>query len=1072
VTIDVPRLAPPAHPANALEASTKPPAEVSFPNTHVTPLAGGTPQWATICATGGASSGFICPNQPSKVWGSGLVWDAADNYVMHFGGATTATGANKQETYRWANGAWTNLAPGTQPQNRANFTMVYDTADSYVFLFGGYITGAGTGDWGDSWKYVGGTWTKLSQTTAGLNARSGMCGVYVPLVSGHGGYVLMFGGKYNGSAAGNYPTDTWKFVGGSWTNITASVGSAPAGRVGGSCAYDSVDNYVVLFGGVGSGGTETNDVWKFDPAGGTTGTWTQLSANGAGGKPSARAYSELVYNSFSQKVVLSQGARGTIATMGAIPFDFWSYVGGTWTNQTAVWNVIGANPPAMYGNTVADVNAYGYSMYYGGMKAAGGTINGTFALGNILTSQGTASNPGEMATSTVVNFWNNVTGGSGTYTYVYHGLPTGCATTNSSHFTCTATTAGVFMVNCTTTDTGGQSTNSNQIKVVVDSSASVAGSLNAGTFLYNPPPFFFGADIWSNMTSGIGPGAVANLLNATPIKLLHFYGDFDKTNMSIGYQGQGYGSNGVAHIPVWVTYNMSNYRALCQFIGCTAWISNPSQTNDSGAEVAEINQWESRWGFTPAFLTMGVEISAWNHFNIPYTSWSGGDASTPTGVQYSLELQHMIPLIRAVDPNLKFLAQFIGGTVTNGSMAQWIQNISKNLCGGANGVQGVGLDIYPQQGNGFGNVNLYQFFNNLSIVSSRMAAIQGQVALGNAACTSIQSIVGENNAGNGGSSWAPYMQAYPDVPWVASAVIQSFLKQVYIYNTWSATETANLGGGNGGTFSMINMTTGATKPLYGLYSGILSHMSFGSIYKAPVTTAMSGIYSVEGFTPGNSILVDNTNTTVSLVFSPTNFPTSEGVTTYSDSQANGIQTAAYGPGAVPATFTIPPMGVLLLNQGTGTVVGGVGPGSSPIASPTNLTVTGVTFNTVSLAWSGVPTTATNVTVYWGPSCVTWASSAVLGPVTKFTVTGLAPINRYCFAVSASAPNAGNSPLSSTVTATTLPNPIPLPGLPFDSWKAVGGGLALVGFTTMVIPNPRRWLGVLLFMFGVISVVFL
>ncbi len=651
---------------------------------------------------------------------------------------------------------------------------------------------------------------------------------------------------------------------------------------------------------------------------------------------------------------------------------------------------------------------------------------------------------------------------------MYHGLPTGCSTTNSSHFTCTVTTPGVFLVNCTTTDTGGQSTNSQQIKVVVDSTSSVTGSLNQGGFVYSPPPYFFGADIWSNLTSGVGPGFVANLFNATPIKLLHFYGDFDKVNMSIGYQGNGYGSNGVAHSPPYVTYNLSNYAALCKDIGCTAWISNPSQTNDSGAELAEIKIWEQRFGFTPTFLTLGVEISSWNHFNIPYTSWNASQSTGPTGVQYAAEVNHMVPIVRTVDPNVKFLVQLIGGTVTNGTIAQYAQNVSKSLCGT---VSGIGLDVYPQQGNGFGNVNLYQFYNNLSIITGRVNALQGQEALGGT-CSTLQSIFGENNAAGGTTSWVPYMQGYPDVPWVASAIIQSFQDKVAIYNTWSATEAANLGGGNGGSFSMINVTTGATRPLYGLYSGILSHMSFGSIYNAPVTTTMKGIYSVEGYSPGNSLLVDNTNTTTSLVLTPTNFPTSQGIVVYSDSLASGTQATVYSAGTVPSTFTVPPLGVLLLNEGTGTLQGNRNPASAPLVAPTNLTATPSGFNSVLLTWSAQNGNYTNVTVYWGTSCSSLSQSVVLGPVRSYTVTGLQPIARYCFAVSLSAPGAGNSPLSVPATATTLPVPLPVPGINVDGWKAAGAAVLVIGFVAIAVPHPRRWMGVILFMTGVLLLVFL
>ncbi len=102
-----------------------------------------------------------------------------------------------------ADGSWTSIIPSI-PSPRFFASMVYDAADGYVVLSGGA-----------------------------------------------GGSGVFFG-------------DTWRFLGGSWTDITPS--SSPSPRDGASMAYDAADGYVILFGGVSSGAL-LGDTWKFSVPG-------------------------------------------------------------------------------------------------------------------------------------------------------------------------------------------------------------------------------------------------------------------------------------------------------------------------------------------------------------------------------------------------------------------------------------------------------------------------------------------------------------------------------------------------------------------------------------------------------------------------------------------------------------------------------------------------------------------------------------------------------------------------------------------------------------------------------------
>jgi len=111
-------------------------------------------------------------------------------------------------------------------------------------------------------------------------------------------------------------------------------------------------------------------------------------------------------------------------------------------------------------------------------------------------------------------------------------------------------------------------------------------------------------------------------------------------------------------------------------------------------------------------------------------------------------------------------------------------------------------------------------------------------------------------------------------------------------------------------------------------------------------------------------------------------------------------------------------------------------------APTALTVTSSTASTVSLSWTNPPGTVTNNSVFWGPTCGTYPDArSTMSPATTYTVTGLRPGTKYCFAVSAWNVS-GMSPLNTTLSATTsISSSGPtLLGLPEDEGLLIIGGL--------------------------------
>ena len=138
--------------------------------------------------------------------------------------------------------------------------MAYDAKDGYVLLFGGTYTGF---SFNDTWKFVGGVWTNI--TTSVHPPGGGQNGQMT--YDATDGYVVDFCGSV---AWGLPPVNvTWDFVGGVWTNITTT--HSPPTRWDAAMTFDPKTGYVLLFGGTTNPPTY-NDTWKF-----VGGVWTYLS---------------------------------------------------------------------------------------------------------------------------------------------------------------------------------------------------------------------------------------------------------------------------------------------------------------------------------------------------------------------------------------------------------------------------------------------------------------------------------------------------------------------------------------------------------------------------------------------------------------------------------------------------------------------------------------------------------------------------------------------------------------------------------------------------------------------------
>ncbi len=313
-----------------------------------------------------------------------MTYDAADGYVLLFGGAggTASTAQWYNDTWAFKGGNWTQLHPRTSPPTLLDAGMVYDAADGYVVLFGG--AGATKVNYEVSnytWKFNGGEWTNITSIPS-----PPQCNRPNMAYDAADGYVVLFSGwnpnvvtPVNNTTEfiGGDLRDTWKFSGGRWTNITPAI--EPEARDSAFMAYDAHDGYVVMFGGEDTNFTPLNDTWEF-----RGGKWTQLFP---GPGPTAKELGGVAYDPELKSVITFGGDSGKL---GSFSNETWGFSDGNWTRLYPLFS-----PEPRAGLGLAYDQADGYLVLFGGGPLPNnyfGSYNDTWVL-KIIPQQNVSSSP-------------------------------------------------------------------------------------------------------------------------------------------------------------------------------------------------------------------------------------------------------------------------------------------------------------------------------------------------------------------------------------------------------------------------------------------------------------------------------------------------------------------------------------------------------------------------------------------------------------------------------------------------------------------------------------------------------
>lgn len=204
---------------------------------------------------------------PSARFGDPMTFDAADAYDVLYGGCTAGTNATtctteSQQTFYYTAAAWTQPGTSTEPSARYAQSMVFDAADNEVILFGGI--NANNQPLNDTWTYKAGVWTNITASAGPAPPSRGWATMFYDQV---GAQVVLFGGCDGNpnTPAGRSAClldDTWSFQNGTWAELTPL--SFPSPRMGMSVANGTqAGQAAVAFGGESNSGAALNDTWVF-----------------------------------------------------------------------------------------------------------------------------------------------------------------------------------------------------------------------------------------------------------------------------------------------------------------------------------------------------------------------------------------------------------------------------------------------------------------------------------------------------------------------------------------------------------------------------------------------------------------------------------------------------------------------------------------------------------------------------------------------------------------------------------------------------------------------------------------
>lgn len=221
-----------------------------------------------------------------------MIYDSAQERLIIFGGRGGGGIFNDTWAFSLRDGTWTNLTVGSAPPPRFTPTAVYDPLKNRMVIYSGQ---GSTGFFNDAWALDlnSNQWTELKNASARPEERYGTILAYDS--ERHG--AVTFAGFT--SEAGRFD-DTWNFLltNDSWEDLGPN-GPRPGRRCLHMGAYDSDRDRLVIYGGQRL--SPLGDTWAFDLE---TRSWRELTPAVS---PAPRMFGSMIYDSQEKRMIVFGG---------------------------------------------------------------------------------------------------------------------------------------------------------------------------------------------------------------------------------------------------------------------------------------------------------------------------------------------------------------------------------------------------------------------------------------------------------------------------------------------------------------------------------------------------------------------------------------------------------------------------------------------------------------------------------------------------------------------------------------------------------------------------------------------
>ncbi len=185
-----------------------------------------------------------------------MAYDPSRERTVLFGGRDGSILLD--DTWEWDGNNWHAMDPTSAPSLREHHAMVYDQNRGTIVLFGGHTTASGVPEYvNDMWEWDGTDWTEISP--AGQNAPSPR-GRATVVFNTFDERVVLFGGHDQSESFG----DVWQFDGTAWLSFGTPT-PRPEPRYGHGMVYHPYSGQSLIFGGWGEEQEYLGDAWLLGP---------------------------------------------------------------------------------------------------------------------------------------------------------------------------------------------------------------------------------------------------------------------------------------------------------------------------------------------------------------------------------------------------------------------------------------------------------------------------------------------------------------------------------------------------------------------------------------------------------------------------------------------------------------------------------------------------------------------------------------------------------------------------------------------------------------------------------------